>query len=321
MKKLLKFSGCAVLLTAVFIEGSFAQNAWINEIHYDNANSDVNESVEVVIQDAESYNLSDFSVVLYNGGNGATYNTKTLDLFTSGIVAEGYSFFYYVYPVNGLQNGAPDGLALSYQGILINGQFLSYEGTFTATNGPANGLLSSDIGVSEPGTDPAGYSLQLSGIGWIYDDFTWLPPTPETRGQLNNDQAFGQPPTPEPTNYPADFLTNITGLVAYISWTDAVGEQLPENYLVMASDQDSTIAPADGEMQPDLSMYLMEPRHVCFTAWMAINLIISMCFLILTRDQTLTTKLTMILHLRVTLLLTKSTEMILKVVHSGLGKL
>jgi hypothetical protein len=78
-----------------------------------------------------------------------------------------------------------------------------------------------------------------------------LPPTPETRGQLINDQAFGQPPTPEPTNYPADFLTNITGLVAYISWTDAVGEQLPENYLVMASDQDSTIAPADGEMQPD----------------------------------------------------------------------
>ena len=166
----------------MLMEGSFAQNAWINEIHYDNANSDVNESVEVIIQDAESYNLADFSVILYNGGNGASYNTKTVDLFTAGAVSESYSFFYYVYPANGLQNGAPDGLALAYQGVLINGQFLSYEGDFTATNGPANGLLSSDIGVSEPGTDPAGNSLQLSGTGCVYDDFIWMAPSPETHG-------------------------------------------------------------------------------------------------------------------------------------------
>jgi hypothetical protein len=251
MNNLLKFSGHAVLFTAVFIEGGFAQNAWINEIHYDNANSDVNESVEVVIQDAESYNLADFSLVLYNGGNGATYNTKTLDIFTTGAVSQGYSFFYYVYPSNGMQNGAPDGLALAYQGILISGQFLSYEGSFTATNGPANGQISFDIGVSESGNDPAGNSLQLAGTGWVYVDYTWLPPAPETAGQLNNNQAFGEPPTPEPSDYPADFSASIIGLVAHLSWTDASGNQLPENYLVTASDQDTVMVPSDGIMQPD----------------------------------------------------------------------
>jgi hypothetical protein len=251
MKNILKFSGFAVLFTAFIMNGSFAQNAWINEIHYDNANSDVNESVEVVIQDAEAHNLADFSLVLYNGGNGAVYNTKTIDLFTAGSVTDGYSFFYYVYPANGMQNGAPDGLALAYQGVLVSTQFLSYEGAFTATNGPASGLLSSDIGVSEPGTDPAGNTLQLSGTGWFYDNFAWMAPAPETHGQLNNNQAFGEPPTPEPTDYPDYFSSVITGLVAHLSWTDATGSQLPENYLVIASDQDSIINPSDGVMQPD----------------------------------------------------------------------
>jgi hypothetical protein len=251
MKKILKFSGSAVLFTAILMKGGFAQNAWINEIHYDNANSDLNESVEVIIQEAENFNLADFSLVLYNGGNGATYNTKTLDLFTEGDVSEGYSFFYYLYPANGMQNGAPDGLALAYQGILVNGQFLSYEGAFTATNGPANGLLSADIGVSEPGSDPAGNSLQLSGTGWLYDNFTWMAPAPETHGQLNNNQAFGEPPIPEPTNYPSDFTSSIIGLVAYLSWTDVSGSQPPENYLIIASEQDTLLAPSDGVMQPD----------------------------------------------------------------------
>lgn len=251
MKNIVKIPGFAVLFTAFFMEGSFAQNAWINEIHYDNANSDVNESVEVVIEDADVYNLADFSLVLYNGGNGAVYNTKTLDLFTMGSVYESYSFFDYVYPANGMQNGAPDGLALAYQGVLVSNQFLSYEGAFTATNGPANGLLSLDIGVTEAGTDPAGNSLQLSGTGWFSYNFTWMVPAPETHGQINNNQAFGEPPTPEPTNYPDYFSSDIIGLVAHLSWTDATGSQLPENYLVIASDQDSITDPSDGVIQPD----------------------------------------------------------------------
>jgi len=84
MKKVLNFTFKLFLL--MFIMAGFsvtinAQNAWINEFHYDNAGTDVNESIEIVIENPGSYSLADFSVVLYNGNNGLNYDTKTLDLF------------------------------------------------------------------------------------------------------------------------------------------------------------------------------------------------------------------------------------------------
>ncbi len=45
---------------------TLAQNAWINEFHYDNTGTDVNEFVEIVIENAGTYTLSDFRVDLYN---------------------------------------------------------------------------------------------------------------------------------------------------------------------------------------------------------------------------------------------------------------
>jgi hypothetical protein len=39
---------------------------------------------------------------------------------------------------------------------------------------------------------------------------------------------------PEPTNYPTDFTSNCVTTDIQLFWTDAVGEQLPENYLVVA---------------------------------------------------------------------------------------
>lgn len=172
-----------------------AQNAWINEVHYDNTGTDVNEFIEVVIQNAGSYSLSDFMVTLYNGGNGTSYGTKTLDLFTAGATSNGFSIFYFVYPSNGIQNGSPDGMALSYQSVLIPGQFLSYEGVFTGSGGVANGLISVDIGVTEAGSEPVGQSLQLTGSGTLYNQFTWQAPADDTPGQLNNGQTFGGTPT------------------------------------------------------------------------------------------------------------------------------
>ena len=132
-----------------------AQNIWLNEMHYDNVGTDAGEFLEIVLENAGTYSLSDFQVDLYNGNNGAVYDTKSLDQFTAGTVSGTFSFFYYVFPENGIQNGAPDGLAISYQGTVVEGQFLSYEGTLTATDGPAIGMTSVDIGVMEAGVDPA----------------------------------------------------------------------------------------------------------------------------------------------------------------------
>ena len=171
-----------------------SQNIWFNEIHYDNVGTDVGEFLEVVLEDAGTYTLSDFTITLYNGSNSLTYDSKTLDLFTMGITSEDFTLYYYEFPEGGIQNGSPDGIALDYQGTLIPGQFLSYEGTFTALDGPANGVTSVDIGVSEPGE--IGESLQLMGDGSSYPDFIWQPPATETPGNLNINQTIGGTPHP-----------------------------------------------------------------------------------------------------------------------------
>ncbi|MEE4257532.1 MAG: choice-of-anchor J domain-containing protein [Bacteroidales bacterium] len=52
--------------------------------------------------------------------------------------------------------------------------------------------------------------------------------------------------SPEPTNYPTDFMAEAAGISINLSWTDATGDQLPSGYLVLASDQDNITAPVDG---------------------------------------------------------------------------
>src|SRR5690606_24490399 len=69
-------------------------------------------------------------------------------------------------------------------------EFLSYEGTMTAVGGPANGLSSTGVPVSESGGAPAGRSLQLGGTGAQSSDFTWEPEQAETPGLQNVHQTF-----------------------------------------------------------------------------------------------------------------------------------
>ena len=240
-----------LLLTIVlflFIQiNAIGQNAWINEIHYDNGGTDENEMIEVVIENPGTYILSDFSVSLYNGNDGSNYDTKTLDVFTVGATIGDFTIYYFYYPSNGIQNGAPDGMSLDYQGSVVEGQFLSYEGVMTATDGPAGGMTSVDIGVEEGSTTLATESLQLSGTGVQYSEFIWVDPAPATAGELNNNQEFGTyVPDPEPTNYPTDFAAVANALNIDITWIDAIGDQLPAGYLILASDEINITAPIDG---------------------------------------------------------------------------
>ena len=56
--------------------------------------------------------------------------------------------------------------------------------------GPANGMQSVDIGVSENGSEPLGQSLRLTGTGQFYEDFTWNAPAAATFGAINTGQNF-----------------------------------------------------------------------------------------------------------------------------------
>jgi len=250
MRKITTF---LVALLALFALNVSGQNAWINEIHYDNASTDVDEIVEVVIENAGSYTISDFEIDLYNGNGGSMYNSLVLSEYTVGNTVGDFTFYYFNYTAVGqsIQNGAPDGLSLSYQGVVIPGQFLSYEGSFTATTGPAIGMTSVDIGVSETSSTPIGESLQLSGSGTDYSAFTWQAPATATPGALNNGQSFSGGPLPEPTNYPTAFAATAMGNMIETSWTDATGAQLPSAYIVFISEADDIVPPVDGTAVAD----------------------------------------------------------------------
>jgi hypothetical protein len=164
-----------------------AQSVFINELHYDNAGTDTGESVEIA--GPVGTDLSGWSLVLYNGNGGAVYNTRGL----SGLIPDqgnGFGTLVFSYPSDGIQNGAPDGVALVNASNTVV-QFLSYEGMFMAAGGPADGLTSTDIGVSESGTTPVGSSLQLIGSGTNYGHFVWSSPTANTFGEVNTGQLFG----------------------------------------------------------------------------------------------------------------------------------
>lgn len=162
-----------------------SSSVWINEFHYDNSGSDLNEFVEIA--GAAGTSLSGWSIVAYNGSNGSAYITKSL---SGSIPNQANNLGTKSFSISGLQNGGPDGLALvDNNGQVI--QFLSYEGSFTATNGPATGVSSTDIGVSETTSTPIGYSLQLTGTGTNYSEFTWATVMANTSGSINSDQSFG----------------------------------------------------------------------------------------------------------------------------------
>lgn len=170
--------------------------AWINEFHYDNSGTDVNEFVEIVIHDPGDVDLSQLRLLLYNGSGGTVYDQRSLTEFTPGDTVD-HAYFFFSTTFSSIQNGGfdpvssgePDGLALAYSDRLI--QFLSYEGNFLGNDGPATGILSRDIGVSEAPDLPLNSSIQLEGDGYQYGDFLWrVTPGSNTRGHANADQSL-----------------------------------------------------------------------------------------------------------------------------------
>ncbi len=153
---------------------------WINEMNYDDPGADSNEFIEVA--GPAGTDLSVYSLILYNGGNGLLYASNAL----SGTLTNdgcGYSTVVQSYAPNGFQNG-PDAVAIVSNGTTVI-QFLSYGGSFTALDGPALGLTSVNIG-----SDPGAGSLQLTGTGNAYSEFTWVTNSTFSQNALNAGQTI-----------------------------------------------------------------------------------------------------------------------------------
>jgi hypothetical protein len=172
------------ICTPILAQATPMPNVFINEIHYDNIGGDSNEYVEIVSD--TSIDLTDWSLWLYNGNNGERYNSFGFDLWSYTDSRTQFDFF--TIETQGIQNGSPDGIVL-FNGVDVI-QFLSYEGSFIASDGVANGISSTDIGVSESSSTPVGFSLQLTGEGSRYSDFVWSSPQANTFGAMNTGQEF-----------------------------------------------------------------------------------------------------------------------------------
>jgi hypothetical protein len=159
---------------------------WINEFHYDNLGTDTGEFIEIA--GPAGLDLSNYRILFYDGADGLEYPAP---LLLNGIIDnESNNFGAISFPRPNIQNGTPDGFALINEISNEVIQFISYEGTFMANDGLANGMNSIDIGFFEDGTDSPGNSLQLTGTGNTYGDFLWNPPSTESPGSLNVGQII-----------------------------------------------------------------------------------------------------------------------------------
>ncbi len=198
---------------------------WINELHYDNAGTDAGEFVEVA--GPAGLDLSGYKLLGYNGSGGAVYDTLNL----SGVLADqGGCRGALAFAFTGLQNGSPDGVALvdPLNQVL---EFLSYEGSFQATDGAAAGQVAVDIGVEESSSTLLGFSLQRTGSGASASAFAWSGAQADTPGAPNAGQTFSGGCLGTVTAYgcgvnPAASLVVVSGL-AQIGTTLTLGIDNP----------------------------------------------------------------------------------------------
>ncbi len=164
---------------------------FINELHYDNAGADSGEAVEIVATAGED--VSGYRVWRYNGSNtpnsATTYGNTAVPAARPRACGAAVGISTVTWPRDGLQNGPSDGIALvDGAGNVV--QFISYEGTIIAGNGPAAGMASANLPLSEPASAPIGTSLQLTGSGAAAADFSWAASSAQTFGACNTGQTF-----------------------------------------------------------------------------------------------------------------------------------
>ena len=229
----------------------------LNEFHYDNTGADLNEFLEILVAPGYQGTSQEVEVYLYNGNGGGSYGQHPLTSFTlDQTLPSGHRLYSKLIPR--IQNG-PDGIAIIVNNDIV--EFVSYEGTVTATEGPANGLTSNDIEVaqSNPVPAPGTGSLGLNGsLEWT----RFL--NQSTPGQLNDEQLLG------PSLIPGIAVDNIT--VTAIADRDQDGipdhieQQLGTNPQLSDSDNDGIPdgdEDADGDSQSNLAEILVtgtDPR-------------------------------------------------------------
>ncbi len=208
--------------------GAAPADVFVNEFHYDNTGTDQGEFIEVVAGPGFSGDFTDIDVLLYNGSNGKVYRAINLGSseFTRTTTANDFNLF--VVGFGAIIENGPDGIAIVNRVTHQVVQFISYEGSFVATDGIAATTVppsvSTNIGVSQTGTEAVGSSaLGLVGSGGVRADFAWAKIAGQhSKGAVNMGQTLVN-------NVPAPQGTAIDNLaVTFLSSDDTDGDGSPD---------------------------------------------------------------------------------------------
>jgi hypothetical protein len=179
----------------------------INEVDYDQLQTDTAEFIEILNKEPNPVNLADIRVVLVNGSNSTSYTT--INLAPAGTLAPGQYLLIappnFVAPDgvlkvnfagadNQIQNGAPDGLALI---DLTNKKLidaLSYEGAINAaTVTGLDGMVSLVEGMALP--------VAVADVDAVVGSLSRLPDGTDTNNAAT-DWVASKNPTPGVANVP-----------------------------------------------------------------------------------------------------------------------
>lgn len=183
-------TGCLDFWTGTAWESIYCSGGpsdiWINEFHYANNGTDVNQFIEIA--GPAGLDISGYYLVRYRADTGQPYGA--ILTFSGTIDDEENGFGAISVDASNLRNDTSGFALVGPDGKVI--QFLSYEGTITATGGPANGLTSIDVGVIETTSTTATQSIHLTGTGNSFIDFTWSTSAvgQSTAGTKNVGQTF-----------------------------------------------------------------------------------------------------------------------------------
>jgi len=153
----------------------------ISEFHY---RGSTNERVE--ISGPAGTSLSGYSLILYDGSNGRSYNTLSLSSFTIDASCGTRGVAVLSVAAGGLQDATPGGIALINGSTVVD--LLGYGGTFVGTNNTAVDRTFADIGVSENGSTPSTHSLARTANN------VWTGPAASTFGTCNDVVPPAAPP-------------------------------------------------------------------------------------------------------------------------------
>lgn len=175
-----RFVIAAVAMLALFSTMAFGQLI-INEIDYDQPSTDVAEYIELA-GPAGTYN--NVVVDFVNGKNGTSYLTVTVGSITLTDESAGYGFYVIGassvanadystgWPAdNVIQNGAPDGVQLTVDGVIVDG--VAYEGALNDLSG--NAMEDVDTFGDDMYEGAEGKSISRAGLDsspWAVTDIT-----------------------------------------------------------------------------------------------------------------------------------------------------